>query len=97
MIISLTPVDKILKVLIANEFFYKTITNDDDRLYALFFVDLRLIAFFKNNNYIVIFDCTYKICASGLLLLCFNIITRLSVVLLLAYILIPNETFEGYK
>lgn len=86
-----------LEVLLTNNFFYEAITDDDDRLRALFFVDLRLIAFFKDNNYIVIFDYTYKIYASGLLLLYFDIVTRLGVVLLLVYILIPNETFEGYK
>lgn len=39
-IISLTPVDKMLEVLVTNNFFYIAITDDDDRLYALFFADL---------------------------------------------------------
>lgn len=86
-----------LEVLVANNFFYVAVTDDDDRLRALFFADLRLIAFFKDNNYIIIFDYTYKIYASGLLLLYFDIVTRLGVVLLLAYVLMPNKTFEGYK
>lgn len=84
-------------MLITNNFFYEVVTDDDNRLYALFFTDLRLIALFKDNNYILIFDYIYKIYTSGLLLLCFNIITRVGIVLLLVYILIPNETFEGYK
>lgn len=84
-------------MLVTNNFFYEAVTDDDNRLRALFFADLRLIVLFKDNNYILIFDCIYKIYASGLLLLCFNIITRVGIVLLLVYVLIPNETFEGYK
>lgn len=87
-----------LKVLTTNDFFYKIVTDDDsNRLRALFFADLRLITLFKDNNYIVIFDCTYKIYASGLLILYFDIVTRLSVVLPLAYILMSNKTFDRYK
>lgn len=97
MIVSLTPVDKMLEVLGTNEFFYEAVTNDDNRLRVLFFADLRLIALFKDNNYVVIFDYTYKIHASGLPILCFDIVTRLGVVLLLAYVLMPDKTFEGYK
>lgn len=99
MIISLTPVDKVLEVLSTNDFFYKIVTDDDDsdRLRALFFANLRLIALFKDNNYVVIFDYIYKIYASGLLILCFDIVTRLSVVILLAYVLMPNKTFDRYK
>lgn len=97
MIISLILVDKMLEVLVANEFFYKVVTDDDYRLRALFFADIRLIALFKDNNYIVIFDYTYKIYASGLLLLCFDIVTRLGIVILLVYVLMPNKTFDRYK
>lgn len=97
MIVSLIPVDKILKVLATNEFFYEVVTDDDNRLRALFFADPRLIALFKDNNYIVIFDYTYKIYASGLLLLYFDIVTRLGLILLLVYVLILDKTFEGYK
>lgn len=86
-----------LEVLATNEFFYEVVTDDDNRLRALFFADPRLIALFKDNNYIVIFDYTYKIYASGLLLLCFDIVTRLGLVLLLVYVLILDKTFEGYK
>lgn len=86
-----------LKVLASNDFFFKIVTDEGNRLRALFFADLRLIAFFKDNNYVVIFDCTYKIYASGLLILCFDIVTRLGVVIPLAYILMPNETFDRYK
>lgn len=84
-------------MLAANDFFYKVVTDDDNRLRTLFFADLRLIALFKDNNYIVIFDCIYKIYASGLLILCFNIVTRLGIIILLVYVLIPDKTFEGYK
>lgn len=96
-IISLILVDKMLEVLVANEFFYKVVTDDNYRLRVLFFADIRLIALFKDNNYVVIFDCIYKIYASGLLLLCFDIVTRLGIVILLVYILMPNKTFDRYK
>lgn len=86
-----------LKVLASNDFFYKVVTDEGNRLRTLFFADLRLIVFFKDNNYVVIFDCTYKIYASGLLILYFDIVTRLGVVIPLAYILMPNETFNRYK
>lgn len=98
MIVSLTLTDKVLEVLTTNDFFYKIVTDDNsNRLRVLFFADLRLIALFKDNNYIVIFDCIYKIYASGLPILCFDIVTRLSVVLPLAYILISDKTFDRYK
>lgn len=98
MIVSLIPTDKVLEVLTANDFFYKTVTDDDsNRLSALFFADLRLIALFKDNNYVVIFDCIYKIHASGLPILCFDIVTSLSVVIPLAYVLMPDKTFKGYE
>lgn len=85
-------------MLATNYFFFKILTEDNsNRLRALFFADLRLIAIFKDNNYVVIFDYTYKIYASGLLMLCFNIVTRLGVVILLAYILMSNKTFDRYK
>lgn len=87
-----------LEVLTTNDFFYKIVTDDDsNRLRVLFFADLRLIALFKDNNYVVIFNYTYKIHASGLPILYFDIVTRLSVVLPLAYMLISNKTFDRYK
>lgn len=97
MIVSLILTDKVLEVLASNDFFYEVVTDEGNRLRALFFADLRLIVFFKDNNYVVIFDYIYKIHASGLPMLCFDIVTRLGVVIPLAYVLMPDETFDRYK
>lgn len=87
-----------LEVLTTNDFFYKIVTDDDsNRLSALFFADLRLIALFKDNNYVVIFDYIYKIYTSGLPILCFDIVISLSIVIPLTYILMPDKTFKGYE
>lgn len=62
----------------------------------MFFVYLELIQIYKSNAKVLIYDYTYSVVKSKLLLLCFDFILRLGTVLLLAYILIPNETYKGY-
>lgn len=50
-------VDKVLKVLTTNNFFYNIVTDDNsNRPYTLFFANLKLIVLFKDNSYILIFD-----------------------------------------
>lgn len=45
----------------------------------------------------LIFDYTYNIYSSSLLLLCFDFVIRLSIILPLAYVLIPDKTFDRYE
>lgn len=45
----------------------------------------------------LIFDCIYNIYLSGLLLLYFDFVIRIRVVLPLAYMLMPDETFDRYE
>lgn len=54
------------------------------------------MSIFRDNPYVLIFDCTYKVYASGLLLLCFDFVISLGIVLPLAYVLIPDEKFDRY-
>lgn len=92
-----TLADRILQELANEEFFTALETDSKDRLYCLFFVYPKCIEIYKQNAYALIFDYTYQIYASGLLILYFDFITGLGKCLLLAYILIPDETFDGYE
>lgn len=93
-----TLVDAVLKELDSNNFFvrYKA-SDDDDRLRYIFFAYPELIAIYKDNAKVLIYDCTYRVYTSGLLLLCFDCIIRLGQYILLAYILIEDETFDSYE
>lgn len=62
----------------------------------MFFIYPELIQIYKNNAKVLIYDCIYSVVKSELLLLCFNFVSRLGTVLLLAYILMPNKTYKGY-
>lgn len=62
----------------------------------MFFVYLELIQLYKDNAKVLIYDCTYNIVKSELLLLYFNFVLQLGTVLLLTYILILDKTYEGY-
>lgn len=93
---SRTPIDKVLELLANSEFYTVYEVDDDDRLRCLFFVHPDFISIFRDNPYVLIFDCTYKVYASGLLLLCFDFVTSLRVVLPLAYVLMPDKKFNSY-
>lgn len=95
-IISKILVDRVLEELVSNEFFTLYIIDKNNRLYCLFFAYPQLISIYKDNCYILIFDYTYKIYASSLLLLYFDFATRLGIVLLLAYVLILGKAFKDY-
>lgn len=92
---SRTPINKVLELLADSEF-YTTYEVDNNRLRYLFFAYPDFISIFRDNPYILIFDYTYKVYASGLPLLYFDFVTSLGIVLPLAYILIPDKTFDGY-
>lgn len=62
----------------------------------MFFIYPELIQIYKNNAKVLIYDYIYSVVKSELLLLCFDFVSRLGTVLLLAYILIPNKTYKGY-
>lgn len=96
MIVSKTLVDRVLEELANNDFFTAYTIDKSNRLYCLFFAYPQLIRIYKDNSYILIFDCTYKVYASSLPLLCFDFVTRLGIVLLLAYVLMLGEAFEDY-
>lgn len=85
-----------LELLADSEFYTAYKVDDDNRLRCLFFVYLDFISIFRDNPYVLIFDCTYKVYASGLLLLYFDFVISLGIVLLLAYVLMPNKTFDSY-
>lgn len=93
---SRIPVDKVLELLADSKFHTAYEVDDDDRLRCLFFAYLDFISIFRDNPYILIFDCTYKIYASGMLVLCFDFVTSLGVILPLAHVLMPDEKFDGY-
>lgn len=95
-IVSKILVDRVLEELESNDFFTAYTIDKNNRLYCLFFAYPQLISIYKENSYILIFDCTYQIHASSLPLLCFDFVTRLGIVLLLAYILMLGEAFEDY-
>lgn len=96
MIVSKTLVDRVLEELKSNDFFIAYTVDENDRLNCIFFAYPQLIRIYKDNSYILIFDCTYKVYASSLPLLCFDFVTRLSIVLLVAYVLILGEAFKDY-
>lgn len=62
----------------------------------MFFVYLELIQLYKDNAKVLIYDYTYNIVKSKLLLLYFNFVLRLRTILLLTYILMLDKTYEGY-
>lgn len=93
---SRIPVDKVLELLVDSKFHTAYEVDNDDRLRCLFFAHPDFISIFRDNLYMLIFDCTYKIHASGMLVLCFDFVTSLGVVLPLAYVLMPNEKFDSY-
>lgn len=62
----------------------------------MFFVYLELIQLYKDNAKVLIYDCTYNIVKSKLLLLYFDFVLRLRTVLLLTYMLMLDKTYEGY-
>lgn len=73
-----TLVDTVIKELSNNSFFViYEVSDDDNRLRCIFFAYLELIKIYKDNTKVLIYDCTYSIHASGLLLLCFDFIIRL--------------------
>lgn len=92
-----TLVDVVLVELNNNSFFVRYEASNNYRLRCIFFVYLELIKIYKNNAKVLIYDCTYKVYASSILLLCFDFINRLGQCLLLAYVLIEDKTFEGYE
>lgn len=93
-----TLVDAVIKELSNNSFFVMyEVSDDNNRLRCIFFAYLELIEIYKDNTKVLIYDCTYSVYASGLLLLCFDFIIRLGQCLLLAYILIEDKTFDRYK
>lgn len=94
---SRTPVDAAIKELASNNFFVRyEASDDDDRLRCIFFTYPELIDIYKDNAKVLIYDCTYQVYASSILLLCFDFIIRLGQYILLAYILIEDETFDSY-
>jgi hypothetical protein len=105
LIATKTPIERVLAELENNSFFYRYKDNTDKdsveldapRLRCIFFAYPDLIAIYKENNYVLINNCTYKVYASGILLLCFDFVTRIGKVLLLAYVLMPDELFKGYE
>lgn len=84
-----------LATLYNKQFFY-AYKHDDSRLQYVFFVYLELISIYKDNAKVLIYDCTYQVVKSDLLLLCFDFVTRLGSVLLLAYMLIEDKTYDSY-
>lgn len=92
-----TLVDAVLAELNNNSFFARHEASNNYRLRCIFFIYLELIKIYKNNAKVLIYDCTYKVYASSMLLLCFDFIDRLGQCLLLAYVLIEDKTFEGYE
>lgn len=76
-------------------FFYDYLVYNG-RLECVFFAYPKLIQIYKNNAKVLIYDCTYSVIKSELLLLYLDFVLRLGTVLLLAYILMPNESYEGY-
>lgn len=62
----------------------------------MFLVNLELIGIYKKNAKVLIYNCTYNIVRSRLLLLYFNFVLRFKTLLPLIYILIPVETYKGY-
>lgn len=99
-----TPIERVLAELDNQGFFYayeddgtEDDSNKPKRLRCVFFVYPNIIKIYKDNNYILILDCTYKVYASSLPLLCFDFIIRLGKCLLLAHVLIPDKLFDRYK
>lgn len=83
-------------LLLKDKGFFYDYRDNNGRLEYVFFVYLELIQIYKNNAKVLIYDYTYSIVKSKLPLLCFDFILRLRTVLLLAYVLMPDETYEGY-
>lgn len=92
-----TPIDRVLKELANKEFFAIPEADKDRRLRCLFFAYPKYIEIYKQNAYALIYDYTYKIYVSSLPVLCFDFIIGLSKVLPLAYIIMPDETFNSYE
>lgn len=72
-------------------------SNKPKRLRCIFFIYPDIIKIYKDNNYVLILDYTYKVYASSLLILCFDFIIRLGKCLLLVYVLILDKLFDSYK
>lgn len=82
---------------LADNDFFLAYEVSGDRLRCVFFAYPRLVSIYKDNTYILIFDYTYNVYSSGLLLLCFDFVIRLSIVLPLAYVLMLDKTFNRYE
>lgn len=95
LIVSKTPVDQMLATLHNEQFFY-AYKHDDSRLQCVFFAHPELISIYKDNAKVLIYDCTYQVVKSDLLLLCFDFVTRLGSVLPLAHVLIEDKTYDSY-
>lgn len=54
-----TPVDAIIKELSTNIFFFRYEASGDDRLRYIFFAYLELIAIYKDNAKVIIYNYTY--------------------------------------
>lgn len=97
---KLILVDKVLAELVDNSFFLAYKVNYDgssNRLCYVFFIYSQLVSIYKKNTYILIFNYTYNIYLSRLLLSYFDFVICLSIILPLAYILIPDEILNRYK
>lgn len=70
-----TLVDIVIKEL--SFFVIYEVSNDNNRLRCIFFAYLELIKIYKENTKALIYNYTYSIYASSLLLLCFDFIIRL--------------------
>lgn len=93
---SHTPVERVLECLREEEFFVRKRVDDENRLTHLFFAHPELIKIYKANGDVLMVDCTYCTQEYGLLLLCFISITRIGVIVPLAYALLFGETEADY-
>lgn len=84
-----------LAILKEEQFFYAYKYNNS-RLEYVFFAYLELIAIYRDNAKVLIYDYIYNVVKTNLLLLYLDFVTRLGTMLLLIYIIIYDETFKSY-
>lgn len=85
-----------LAILKDEQFFYAYKHNNNSRLIYVFFAYLELIAIYRDNAKVLIYDYIYNVVKTDLLLLCLDFVTYLSTILLLIYVIMYDETFKSY-